>query len=152
MLKATDMHSFEPIYTFIDNEGTNINIASARLRVWCKENKPEIVLTPVDRKLARTFITENCVSRVRCAQLLRMPKHLMDPILFALAPPDRPSGKPYGYLVDGHHRYVCHAAAGYPEIFAHMLTPAQWHPFQVEGLKDLTKQQLRDIPILPRHY
>lgn len=145
------MRPGEGIYTFVDNSGVNINIASQRLHDWCAAAGLEPQLAPVDRDLSKTFIRDNAVSRDRVKELMKR-KDLAPIILCKDGTFSTKNGGPNVYLVDGHHRYVLYSALKLPYIPAYCLEVEQWKPFEIEGLSDISREALRDIPILKRSY
>lgn len=149
MLEAKDMSPREGIYTFIDNEGNNVNIASERLYQWCCAARPEMVLVPVEPRIARKFQEDNVIDMTRVIELAC--RKYLDPIIFAKCETST-NGGPDVMLVDGHHRYALAAAMRLSVIPAYVLEPAQWHPFRVKDLIPITQDQLRDIPITKRSY
>ena len=154
-IDARDMGLFEPLYTFVSDEGENINIASARLRAWTndKANGIETVLVPCRHEVAEKFLAEGSVSVEHCVQLARQ---VCDeglklwPVLLAL----------YGNVpieedltqdvicVDGHHTTLLFAMSGAKEMPVQFITRAQWEPFRVIGLRDISQSTLRAMPVM----
>lgn len=149
MLKARDLDPKEPIYTFVDNDGSNVHIASERLRKWTLTQKLETFLVPMNFKLAQRFLLDNVADPMRVIQLLA--KKQLDPVIFCKTGTTT-NGFPDVMLVDGHHRYVLAWKLQMHYIPAYTLEQHQWRPFEIEGCLDLTQEQLTAMPILPREY
>lgn len=157
MIDVMTMGRWETIYTYVEREtGENTNIAVGRLAAWVEEqrarNAIEVVNVPLTSAFVAKLIREQSVSQVWCAQMLcdmtieKIAK--MPPIIFLLDGTMGANGAPNGMLADGHHRYVVFAALGMPHIAAVTLAPAQWEPFRISGLDDVTDAQLRDMPVV----
>lgn len=159
MISPFSLLSGTPIYTFIAPDGINTHIAASLLREWALRAKPEIVLTPTDRELARSFIRDNIVSKHRCLQLARRSsagEDIFEPILYC-HDGGLTQGRPDVLLVDGHHRFFLASIWGQLFIKSHILTEAQWRPFQIASSDgpfsiDTTSDDLRRKPITPRNY
>jgi len=142
----------ELTYTFIDDDGKNIFIASERLRRWCLDNRSKLAVewTPVDVKLAKSFLKENVVSPERLKQMTVL--NLEDPAIFA-KDGGYTNGAPDVMLVDGHHRYTYSAMIKRDLIKSWILELNQWKPFEVVGLGDFyTQEQLRNQPVFKKDY
>ena len=135
MIDARTMQPWDSVYTFVDNAGQNVNIASGRLTKHVASASYEIVLIPVEVRIAQKFCNDNCVAALWIEQMLASCKSLDDlpPIIFAecldadmSCPVDKT--KVSHMLVDGHHRYVLHAVVRAKWIRAIILTPEQWQP------------------------
>lgn len=154
MIPATSLKPLDPIYTFVTPQGVNYNIASGLLREWTLKAKPEVYNVPINKELAKSFFSDNVVSRARIVQLLSEVKggtRVLDPVIFAIT--DIASdGSANMMLVDGHHRYAVFAVVGLKYIPGHVLERKAWEPFQVEGIPDISKENLKAIPILKRNY
>lgn len=140
------------IYTFVDMEGNNINIDSAKLRLWCLQANLEIVLTPIDHKLAASFLTQNVISLKRVQQLLDNFQLLEEPIIFCKDGTYHTDGGANVMLVDGHHRYFTKAYLNMRFIESYLLEVEQWKPFQMHDLPNITREQLESIPVITRDY
>lgn len=150
MIDAKTLPPTEQIYTFIDNSGTNVHIHSNGLRLWTLR-KPglEQFLIPVNHRIGRSFLEQNTCSLTKAMSLSFT--HLRTPIIFC-KDGNLTEGRPDCLLVDGHHRYLRACIEHDPFIAAFVLEPAQWHPFRLKNCPDLTKEELKQIPITPRHY
>ena len=148
MLDAKSLDKTEPIYTYTEDD-LCIHIASAKLRRVCLLVRPEIFYTPVSIDLANKFLEQNTVNMDRVFGL--RPQDLLEPILYC-KDGTFTDGRPDVFLVDGHHRFVRAALEGREMIEAWVLEEAQWRPFQISGLPDITSEQLRDQPVVPRSY
>lgn len=144
-IDAHTLGPLEPIYTFVGADGTNINLAVSPLRAALAASPPEVVCAPIDGKLALSFCRDNIVDFNRCLTLMRDFRGTKnaEPIILCHQHEDSSHGV---YLVDGHHRYVCHAALRAPYILAYILPKAAWTPFTISGLPNMTQSQLRDLP------
>lgn len=148
-LHYRDYKPTDQIFTHVLPNGTNINIDSSRLHAWCKVMKPEIFLTPVDPKMARSFVDNNIASQARCIELLAKPQ--LAPIILC-KDGTFTDGRPDIFFVDGHHRYVLAYMLKLPFIPAHVLDLDQWQPFLIEGVPPITQEHLLAMPITPRNY
>lgn len=147
MIDASTLLPSEPICTFIDDSGSQIDIAANRLRLFCKAVSLSVFLIPIDHSFAQTFVTQNVISLSRVDQLRNhFTYELPDPIIFCITDPLERAGM----LVDGHHRYFLASQHRHKMIRAHVLPESIWLPFRISGCKPLTKQELRDIPITHR--
>jgi hypothetical protein len=138
------------IYSFVGDNGENIHIDSEALRVWCALHKPEIFLIPLKYELVDEFRRDNVVSPERIIELAKR-SHL-DPIIMVKDGTIGANGGPNTMLVDGHHRFVLACLRGRIVIEGHFLEVAQWKPFQIYGIPNMTKDQLRAAPITKRNY
>jgi hypothetical protein len=138
-----------PIYTFVGKDGTNVHVDSGALRKWCLKTNREAVRTPVDRVLAKSFVKNNAISKDRLLELWHRTD--LDPVIFCLDG-NFTNGRPDGYLVDGHHRYALFAIRRQPIILAWFIHVGEWEQFKVINIKDLTEQELKDMPIQKRSY
>lgn len=150
MLAAADMKPHEGVYTFVDPSGKNTNIASNRLHDWCATANLETMALPVTAEMANRFLRDNAVSMDRIFELLG--KETLSPVIVCHDGFYGSNGGPNIFFVDGHHRYVLASMMGRTWIPCYFLTVPQWSPFQIEGLADLTSQQLIDIPLIKRNY
>lgn len=143
--KASDYSLFDPIYTFVDKEGNNINVDSEGLREWCAANKAslEVLATPVDRRIARSFLEGNVVDLHHVKEVMRL--QALDPIIYG-AMGTFTNGNPDVILIDGHHRYFAAAVAGMPFIPSYILQPAQWREWEIIGLPKISEEELRSCP------
>jgi hypothetical protein len=144
MIKASELELMEMVYSFVSDDGENIHIATTRLLAWCEENEPEIVVTPIEAKVAVQFIQERAVSRERCAWFLSHREELVKPIIVGEADRAWRGSQVLHYLIDGHHRYVVYATLRIPLIKTHILTRDIWTQFQISGIPDISKEQLID--------
>jgi hypothetical protein len=150
VLKPADLTDpSEGIYTFVDSQGRNTNVASNRLRDWTIKARPETFLFPVDSKLAQRFLHDNIVTFERVLEIAM--KKRLDPVIFC-HDGTYTDGAPNCMLVDGHHRYCYMGLSKQPVIPGHLLTPDQWKPFEIEGLCEITQNQLLAMPNKPRNY
>ncbi len=131
------------VYTFIENDGTNINIASGLLRNWCVKTKPPVTQELVYRELFEVFLRQNAINLDRLESLT--PSELCEPIIFC----ERPGPGPTLLLVDGHHRYSFAVLMGRKTIHSWRLSPKQWQPFIIEDMPQITQEQLTAIPPKP---
>lgn len=140
---------FDPVYTFVADDGTNTHIAVRPLREFCFTSGLEVFQAPVEAKIANMLLRENSVSPARLRELVGRE---LDPIIYAKDGTST-DGAPDVMLVDGHHRYVLAAAAKMPYILAYFLEESQWRPFEIKSpLLDTTREALIATPILPRKY
>lgn len=160
MILASSLPPTESIYTFVDRRtGANINIASARLRVWVLSMLHELDANkfsiPVEPEKARFYLNNNVVSRDRVAQLISMlhtdPDAVSEPLIFA-KDGSYTNGRPDVMHIDGHHRYCVYAVLRVPVAPAVILEPTQWAPFQIAGCIDIDEATLQAIPPLQKHY
>jgi hypothetical protein len=144
------------IYTFVDDDGTNIHINAEGLRQWCAANKPEIFNIPLRPEVAVDMIKNNVISMERVHELAG--RKNLDPIIMCKDGTFGDNGGPNIMIVDGHHRYVliCCACAFDPKrekiILGYVLEVEQWKPFQIHGLPNVTKEDLIKQPITKRNY
>jgi len=146
VLQAKDYPTGSAIYSFVDAEtGENTHVDSEKLRQWCAANKAslEILLTPVDPQVALGFLEGNVIDLAHVARVQKMPK--LDPIIYGKVG-TLTNGHPDVLLIDGHHRFFLAYAEGEPFIPAYILEPAQWQEFKIEGLPNMTEEQLRAKP------
>lgn len=148
MIDARTLSITDPIYTYSDEE-ICVHVASARLRRVCLAIMPEVFLTPVSIDLANKFLSENTISMDRVFALTPGDRH--EPILYC-RDGKFTDGRPDVFLVDGHHRFVRAALEGQSMIEAWVLSEAQWRPFQIFGLPEITGEQLKSQPVLSRSY
>ena len=148
ILKASDYPLGYPVYSYVTDDGENVHIDSPRLREWVLLQDIEVVLVPVEEKIAKLFVEQNAVSLPHIITLIKK-RTFKEPIIFGKWE-EGPVEKICSMLIDGHHRYVLHAIGKAPWIKAHILERSQWEPFQIEGFDDLTQDQLKQLPILPR--
>lgn len=149
-IQFKDLPNGERLYSYVDPDGTNIHIASAKIYDWCIKNEKtlEIQLVPVDPLMAKLYINQNTINRERLRELAM--RHSMredlKPCIFGIDKPNKVNGRPDVFHIDGHHRYVLAAALAQPFIPAWILTRAQWEPYQVMGVPDITQEELNRIP------
>lgn len=150
MLDAKDYKPGCAIYSFVAEDGTNTHVDSELLRQWCAANKDklEIMLTPVGGKIAQSFLTDGVIDIKHVERVLQMP-HL-DPIIYGKTGTFTEAGAPDVLLIDGHHRFFAAWLSRCELLPSYILEPAQWQQFQIEGLPDLTEEQLRAMPTKPR--
>lgn len=139
------------IFTYVDNDGTNVNIHAARLREWVLKNARGITVwdVPINRGLARKFLRDNVVDKKRVIALTA--DHLKEPLLFC-KDGTFTEGRPDVFLVDGHHRYCWYAFMGIALAPAWVLERGQWKEYTIEGLPTISQQGLIDMPVLKRDY
>jgi len=140
------------IYTFVGDDGENIHIDSDALRIWCEVTKPEIFLIPLKYELLIDFERDNVISMERVYELSMDIKKSLEPIIMVKDGTIAKNGYPNAMLVDGHHRYALHCFGGKQHIAGYFLEVEQWKPFQIHGIPDMTKEQLRAKPITKRNY
>lgn len=138
------------IYSFVGDDGENIHIDSEALRQWCLLIKPEIYSIPLKYELVIEFRRDNVISQERVAELSK--RKNLDPIIMVKDGTTGSNGTPNALLVDGHHRYVLACLRKQFIIEGHFLEVAQWKPFQLHDIPDMTKEQLRAAPITKRNY
>lgn len=154
MIDVRTMKPMEPVYTFVSDEGENINIASGRLREWANDKANDIATVTVDCEtcVAEKFIAEGSVDfehagKVFARLLAREP---LWPVLFGLSDHDGriEADGVYGDVltIDGHHTYLAHVMLGLTKCRAQFILRSQWEPFSVVGLPDITRQQLINEP------
>jgi hypothetical protein len=153
MLDAKQFKVGDPIYTFVDDDGTNVHIASEQLRIWCiardAAGELERFWTPTDLKLANKMLKDNTVLMNRVLALT--PRHLETPIIYAKTN-THTKGRPDVLLVDGHHRFVRACVEGRPFILAWVVERASWEEFQIDGLPSISQNLLRAMPHKVRNY
>ena len=140
------------IYSFVGDDGENIHIDSEALRQWCIKTKPEIFLIPLKYELLSEFRRDNVISEERVFELSLDIQKSLEPIIMVKDGTIGSNGNPNALLVDGHHRYVLACWRGQFAIEGHFLEVAQWKPFQIHGIPDMTKDQLIASPITKRNY
>jgi hypothetical protein len=142
------------IYTHVDHDGTNTHIDAQGLRLWCLQHKPEVYLIPMRFELAAEFIRDNIIDKKRVAELSQreMLGETLGPIIMAKDGTFASNGGPNVMLVDGHHRYFLSAIHKRPFVEGHMLEVAQWKPFQLHGIPEITQEQLVKAPVTKRNY
>lgn len=148
MIDVLTMPEGESIYTFVGDDGENVHIACNRLRLWCREARPEIFRCPIDRALAETFVRDNVISMERVKQMAGMTD--LDPMIFCKTGTFDDGVNPDVLLVDGHHRYYTQRNQEFG--LGHVLEVIQWKPFQVVGIPPTTKAALLEMEILKRKY
>jgi len=149
-LNAKDYPPGSSCFSFVAEDGTNIHVDSERLRKWCAENRErlKVVPTPIDKRIAKSFLHDNVVDAQHVERVLAM--EALDPIIYGMTRTEAPGEAPDVLLIDGHHRYVAGAVVGATTIAAYLLEPEQWEPFRIGGLPTLSKEQLMLAPIKPR--
>jgi hypothetical protein len=142
VIRLDDMGHFEPLFTWVDDDGSNTQIASSRLRAWVLSHMEglEVVEVPVEQEIANQYLNDNTVSRGRVLALTS--EELAEPIIFCKRHTWSDESQDV-YLVDGHHRYVRHAIDGIPFIAGWLLPVEQWEPFRVVASVNLTQDQLK---------
>lgn len=145
-----------PVFTYVQDDGTNINLDVVNLRAWClthvgHTHGPKLVRIPVEEVIARHFINDNIASLDRVTELSKRHLALLDPVILCRHG-FNPDGTQRDMYVDGHHRYVLAYMLHMKVLPAFFLESAQWSPFQIEGVPTMTKQELRDLPITKRNY
>jgi|HubBroStandDraft_4_1064222.scaffolds.fasta_scaffold56276_6 hypothetical protein len=138
------------VYTFVDNNGTNIHINSEGLRLWCIANKPEIFWLPMNEKVAQDFVRDNVISLDRVKELST--RKNLDPIIMVKDGTFGSNGHPNAMLVDGHHRYFLTFLRKQPFIEGYFLEESQWRPFQIHWLRDISAEELKRRPVTKRNY
>jgi hypothetical protein len=138
------------IYSFVADNGENIHIDSERLRLWCIANKPEVFWIPLKYDLLEEFIRDNVVDPNRVIELGK--RKDLEPIIMVKDGTTGSNGHPNALLVDGHHRYALACLRRQTIIEGHFLEEAQWRPFQIHWMRDLTAEELRARPITKRNY
>jgi hypothetical protein len=138
------------IFSFVGDDGTNIHVNAEKLRLWCIENKPEIFLLPLRYELLNNFKRDNVVNPERVLELAS--RKDLAPIIMVKDGTIGGNGYPNAILVDGHHRYALACLRGQKYIDGYFLEEAQWRPFQIHWLRDLTAEELRARPVTKRDY
>lgn len=150
MIPVTDLPPSEHIYSFVGDDGENIHIASDRLRVWCQSARLERVWVPMDRAMAEKFVTDNVISLERVRQLeLDPPDQEENPVVFC-STGTFTDGNPDVVLADGHHRYYLHREDEF--VLSVLVGEREWRQFRISGIRDTTKDALREMPVLRRKY
>jgi hypothetical protein len=146
MIHVSELDRKEPIYVWVADDGTNVRIASVRLRNWVLLNQHlfEIFLVPVDPDMAKDWIRNKQCDPKRVMNLTY--KERREPIIYCKRPTFT-NGRPDVFLVDGHHRYVRAAVDGDPFIECWLIEIPQWEPFKVIGAIDISQQQLAEAPL-----
>jgi hypothetical protein len=123
----------------------NIHVDSEKLRQWCAAHRSELecLLTPVNPKIASSFLEDNVIDLDHAKEVLKMPA--LDPIIYGLSGTFT-NGNPDAILIDGHHRYFLAWVTKHEFIPSYLLKPEQWEPFKIDGLPSLTEEQLRAMP------
>lgn len=144
------------IYTFVAEDGTNINIDVDALRAAIEREKPEVFLVPLSAAEATKMVTaDKAVSLDRVVELAHRDPATLGPIVFCInADGDLtdPANAPDVMLVDGHHRYVLWATLGLPECPAYVLPREMWQRFVLQGIPAVTQAELAEIPVAKRNY
>ena len=138
------------VFSFVQDDGTNIHVDAEKLRLWCIENKPEIFWIPLNYELIKIFKRDNTISSERVVELSK--RKDLDPIIMVKDGTIGSNGHPNAILVDGHHRYALACLRGQKIIEGYFLEEAQWRPFQIHWLRDITAEQLRARPVTKRDY
>jgi hypothetical protein len=138
------------IYSFVADDGENVHIDSNGLRLWCEKTKPEVFWIPLRYELINEFIRDNSVSPFRIQELAF--RKSFDPIIMVKDGTFGDNGGPNVMLVDGRHRYFIACMAKLEVIPGYMLEVDQWKPFQLHGIPDVTKEELKARPINKRNY
>lgn len=152
MIHFLDMKPREPIYTFIHDDGRNINLASGRMRSWLLASGLPTAFAPVDPEFAKTFMRDNTISIPRLETLtleysrLKDPFLEIEPIIICHRGTIGANGHPDVYLVDGHHRYFLFSILGLGRIRTWFLQVEQWKPYEIEGLPAMSQAELRAYP------
>lgn len=145
--RAEDYGPFDPVYTYAGDDGRVVNIDAVKLRAWChmewKHGNLDVVLVPVDHDLAQQWVKDGTVDLEHVLDLTQYAS--LDPVIFGVWPKPGPDA----ILIDGHHRFCLMGLFGMPHIPAFHLTEAQWRPFEVLGLPDLTQDELAMCPAVP---
>lgn len=147
MINVEDLPPGEHIYTFVGDDGENIHIASSRLRRWCMDSGIEPVLAPMNREVAETFLTDNVISVDRVRQMDANPA--VDPVIMCKTGTFT-NGNPDVVLADGHHRYYLQRNQAL--FLTYLLEREQWEQFRITGILSMTKDELREYPVLKRDY
>ena len=136
----------EPLFTWVADDGTNIKIASTRLRNWVLLNQHtlEIFAVHVDIEMGTSWLSTGQCDPARVRGLNRRERR--EPIIFCKRPTFT-DGKPDVFLVDGHHRYARAALDGDPLIECWLIEEKDWRPFQVVGGINITQEQLKSAPL-----
>lgn len=149
-----DYKPTDRIYTFVDpltNENTNID--SEALRLWCAEHAGELEVfnTPCHQAMADRFFQTKAVDLFHVFEVCEMTQ--LDPIIYLKTGTFGANGGPDVLLADGHHRYVAAVMCGLQFIPSYLLEPEQWHEFLIEGMPQITAEELlarRPAPGGPR--
>ena len=145
---------FENVFTYVGEDGENIQLATDRAIKWASGANLESVYVPVETEMAMKYIKENSVSLTWCnsilAGLLKDPESVnrLPPVIYAQHGNDGPNGEPSHFLLDGHHRYVTFAKIGLPAIKAYLLSQEQWRPFQISGMEEVSREALVSAPCI----
>src|SRR5215831_12977463 len=141
MIDIKDLDRFEPLYTWVADDGTNVKIASTRLRNWVllNQHELEIFLVPVDKQMGLSWLSSGQCDPTRVRSLNRRERR--EPIIFCKRPTFT-NGRPDVFLVDGHHRYARAALDDDELIECWLIEIDQWKPFQVVGGIQVTQDEL----------
>ena len=152
MIDGSRLSPWEQIYTFVARDGRNIHIHAPRLRLHCLAMQYDVVLVPVDYKLARSFLRTNTVDPRRVVTMT--PEAAFEPIILCKTEAFGTNDPiiPDVLMVDGHHRFTRAAMDGLKTIRAYLLELSQWQPFTVVNLPDTTQKRLTAEPIIPHSY
>jgi hypothetical protein len=149
--KAEEYGPLDRIYSYVGDDGRAVNVDSVKLRAWCmmeaRRGNLLPVLVPVDGSLGQQWLKDGTVIIQHCFDLLDYPS--LDPIIFGAWPKPNP---PDHILIDGHHRYTLLAMMNEPHIPAFVLPELLWRPFEIIGLKPVSKEGLRNFPTTPNSY
>jgi hypothetical protein len=145
-----------PVFTYVQDDGVNINLDVTNLRAWClthfdQSHGPKLVRIPVEEHIARHFINDNIASIERVTELSRRHLALLDPVILCRNGFNT-DGTQRDMYVDGHHRYVLAYMNRMKHLPGFFLEPAQWSPFSIDGLPAMTQKELKDLPIAKRNY
>lgn len=145
-----------PIYTNVCSDGTNFNIAIELMRRHSVSGE-QFTLTPL-RVAALHYIENNIASIQRVAELAKRPQDSLGPILLCEAAPgytwefELPELQTSAALADGHHRYCLASFRRQPLISVVLYRYSTWRNFVVDGLRDLSRNELLADPITKRSY
>lgn len=139
----------ESAYSFVSDDGEQIDIAVDRLRAWIAINMSALdkAMIPVDRDGYDRIVHENAINPLKLAEVLNSPDAMLEPVIIGYDGVwTEAHGYPNAILIDGHHRFAAHFVRGHAECRAYLLPKSQWEPFMISGVPRMTKQQLVAIP------
>lgn len=127
------------IFSHVDDDtGAQTHFAITHALAWIKEHESEVetLLVGVEQDTAQMIFTSRGIEDHRLAKLLRGPVDNFPPVLFVLMPDDT------HLLIDGSHRYVAASMLKADGLLGFVLTWEQAQQFVIEGLPEMTKEQV----------
>lgn len=146
-----------PVYTHVFPDGSNLHISTEPLRQMLlmfeqspKSRIPRFQLA-IDLKGFWQLYESNSFDPHRVMELKKRDPKTLDPVIYGLWADQPDPQRANGFLMDGRHRYALAALRGQKSIDAWLIPEACWRDFVMDG-KQMTAQELRDLPIRKRNY